>query len=156
MYAMSFNGATGETSSITGRFQGASWKKIIPNAGVSYSQTNINSVRRELAKFICTSVSEKQPAESSGWIYQLRANDYNLKRPLFVKIEISEDEVFAVMPDLELYGEGQTEMEALDDLEIELIDLYKYLRPIPNNKLGKSPREWKRIITSLIQTRRGH
>jgi hypothetical protein len=79
-----------------------------------------------------------------------------LTRALFVEIEISEDGVLAVIPDLELYGEGQTEMEALDDLEIELIDLYKYLKPIPNNKLGKSPREWKRIITSLIQTKRGH
>ncbi len=62
---MSFDSATGESSGATGRFQGASWKKIIPNAGVSYSQTNINNVRRELAN-------------SNGYLYLEKARQYLL------------------------------------------------------------------------------
>jgi hypothetical protein len=138
------------------RFQGTSWKMFVPLAGISYSRTNISGVRHEFAKYTRIPVTAKDLEMSYGRICHLSSDEFDLTRPLTVSIEIYKDEVLAIVPELELYGEGSTEIEAMDDLESELIDLYAYLKPIPNRKLGKSPREWKRIIISLIQTKRGY
>ena len=55
-----------------------------------------------------------------------------------------------MIPELELYGEGKNEMEALKDLKLELIDIYENFVNMPDEELGDSPREWKRILQSLV------
>jgi len=111
--------------------------------------TEISFIKFDQAKFILTPKNGEHE-KSSAMICNFISDEYILNTSLSVGLEINEDEVLAVIPELELYGEGSTEIEALDDLENEMIELYKYLTSIPDENLGKSPKKWKKIITSMI------
>ncbi|OPL17382.1 MAG: hypothetical protein AVO38_01425 [delta proteobacterium ML8_D] len=83
-------------------------------------------------------------------IYSLPSDEYELKLPVDVILEIYTDEVLALIPDLELYGEGSNEIEALNDLKLELIDLIDRLYELPDNELGSSPKAWKKTLNQLV------
>ncbi len=84
-------------------------------------------------------------------IYDLASSDYVLIEPIDVILEYLTDETLAIIPELELYGEGATDSEALVDLKDELITLFEDLNAIPEKKLGKLPRVWKRIVNRMIK-----
>jgi hypothetical protein len=88
-------------------------------------------------------------------IYDLASDMYNLKFPVDVILRIVDDEILALIPELELRGEGVIEAEALTDLKNELIDLFEYLNTIQDKNLGKSPRRWKKIINSFVEKQDG-
>ena len=73
----------------------------------------------------------------SAAIHALPSDEYVLNEPLNVILEIYDDEVLALLPELKLFGEGDNEIEALDDLKSELLDLIEDLESIPDHKLGK-------------------
>ncbi len=68
-------------------------------------------------------ISAEKPAVISAAIHVLPSDEYVLNGPLNVILEIYDDEVLALLPELKLYGEGENEIEALDDLKSELLDL---------------------------------
>ncbi|NQU33212.1 MAG: hypothetical protein HQ521_08260 [Bacteroidetes bacterium] len=76
---------------------------------------------------------------------------YFLIKPIEVIVKFYPNEVLAVIPDLEIYGEGYNEIEAINELKLELVDLYHDLIDISDEKLGKFPRSWKKIVCSLIE-----
>jgi hypothetical protein len=85
-------------------------------------------------------------------IYDLASDEYELNFPVDVILKnISEDEVLALMPELELYGEGSIESKAIDDLKIELIEMHDDLNSIPDANLSRKLKSSKRIINKLIK-----
>lgn len=80
--------------------------------------------------------------------------DIILKRPLFFLIEEYEgdDEVVARIPELQAAGFGSTEIQAINELKTLLGELYQDLVETPDEKLGKLPSQWKRILQEVIGT----
>ncbi len=80
--------------------------------------------------------------------------DVVLKRPLFFLIEEYEgdDEVVARIPELQVDGFGQTEIQAINELKTLLGELYQDLVETPDENLGKLPSQWKRILQEVIGT----
>ena len=78
--------------------------------------------------------------------------DIILKRPLFFLIEEYEgdDEVVARIPELQAAGFGSTEIQAINELKTLLGELYQDLIETPDEKLGKLPFQWKRILQEVI------
>lgn len=78
--------------------------------------------------------------------------DIVLKRPLFFLIEEYEgdEEVVARIPELQVDGFGQTEIQAINELKTLLGELYQDLVETPDEKLGKLPSQWKRILQEVI------
>jgi len=93
---------------------------------------------------------KRQPSAFSSQITSIPSEKYELKEPIDVIIKIDEDEVIAMIPDLELYGEGCNEIEAVNDLKLELIDLLEDLEPYPDENLGRVPKAWNKTLKSMI------
>lgn len=91
------------------------------------------------------------PTVISTKIYDLADDNYILKEPLDIVLEIYPDEVIALMPELELTGDGETIVQALHELKNEILDQYDELVDTPNEKLGKHLRSLKRILIRLIE-----
>jgi len=84
-------------------------------------------------------------------IYSLPSDEYELCQPVEVMLKIYPDEVLALIPELELYGEGATEFEAVNDLKIEIIDLVRELEEISDEELGTDPKMWKKTLATLVK-----
>lgn len=94
---------------------------------------------------------EENPAYSETDLFGQIGEGYALKHTIRVTLEIYSDEAIAIIPTLELYGEGFTETEAIADLKLELIDLFEDLNSIPDEKLGKELLAHKKTINGLIE-----
>lgn len=116
----------------------------------SYLNNELDMLKKRIDRL------EEQRSLCSVKIYGLNSHKYNLKCPIDVVLTIFHDEVLASIPDLEIYGEGVNEIEAVNDLEDELIDLFEYLNSIPIKNLGKIPKKWLKIINFFIEKRNGN
>jgi len=113
-------------------------KKYLPTEGLKSSTVNM--------------YVNVRPNAVPGKMYDLGDNRLKLKEPLDIIFRIYPGEVLAVLPELELVGEGVNEMEALEDLKCELLDLHEYLSGLEENDLGKGPRSWKNILQRIVQS----
>ena len=111
-------------------------KKYLPTEGLKSSTVNM--------------YVNVRPNAVPGKMYDLGDNRLKLKEPLDIIFKIYPGEVLAVLPELELVGEGVNEMEALEDLKCELLDLHEYLSGLEENDLGKGPRSWKNILQRIV------
>lgn len=84
-------------------------------------------------------------------IHSLPDPEYDLTCPLDVSLEYENGEWLAVLPELEIYGEGLTEGEAIADLKAELLDLYEDLNRLPGSRLGRELKAKKVMINRFIQ-----
>lgn len=96
-------------------------------------------------------MAEKQSCIICTKIYSLPSPEYELRIPLDVTVEIHQDEVIAIIPDLELYGEGSNQIEAVNELKLELLDLYDDLEEMADDELGEFPQSWKRTLQQLVK-----
>lgn len=110
---------------------------------------SLNAFEQDLARRVA--VLETKPTTLGIKIYDLDTDKFVLTEPVDVVLTVYPDEVLARIPDLEIYGEGTIDSEAISDLKLELIDLYEDLNNTLNEKLGKKPRAWKRIINQLVR-----
>lgn len=94
---------------------------------------------------------EEKESIISVEISELHTENYRLKRPIKVILRFVTNGVIAVIPELELHADGLNEIDAINELKAELLDLYDDLSTMPDNKLGKAPRSWKRLLTSIIE-----
>ncbi len=115
---------------------------------VALMQSNIDQIK-SLEKRV--KKLEKNPSIIKININDLQLNNYRLQKPVEAILKFYPKEVLAVIPDLEIFGEGNNEVEAVNDLKLELLDLFDDLKDIPEKKLGKYPKSWKKIITSIIR-----
>ena len=84
-------------------------------------------------------------------IYSLPSEDWELRAPINILLKITHDEVLALIPDLELYGEGRNEIEAVANLKLELLDLLDDLDEIPDTTLGTAPKSWKKSLEMIVK-----
>jgi len=78
--------------------------------------------------------------------------NYSLKKPVVVKIiqDINGD-VIGDIEELELYSYGNDESEVLRELNEDLTDLFERLITMGNDRLGKHPKKWKKILKQYIE-----
>lgn len=105
---------------------------------------------------------EKQVAELQAELKQqnkrkhvalssLASDRYRLRQPLWVEVDTSgESTVSAHVSDLEEYGTGATEYEALEDLRVSLSETYSFL--LENaSVLGPGPASQLRRFRELVE-----
>ena len=91
------------------------------------------------------------PAIIPAQIYNLPSEQYQLRAPVDVILEIHSDEVLALLPELTLCGEGKNELEAINDLKADIIDLLEDLEGMPQADLGTKPKLWKRSLELMVK-----
>ena len=76
---------------------------------------------------------QERPVKYNTQIRDLGDENYALVEPLIVTIEeyTREDTVIASFPEIEVFGEGVTEAEALMNLKLAILDLYEELTDTP-------------------------
>ena len=94
-----------------------------------------------------------RPVKHNIQIRDLGEKGYSLIEPILITIEeyASEENVIACFPEVEVFGEGATEIEAIINLKLAILDLYDELDEIPEENLGYVPLSWSRILNNLIR-----
>jgi len=72
-------------------------------------------------------------------------------RPIPVVIEEYADEVIASFPEIEAFGAGLCEAEAIIDLKNEIKKTFFELEEVSDEELGKLPLSWKRVLSKVVK-----
>jgi len=112
---------------------------------------NIEKIVREIAEGIKN--IQERPIAYNTQLHDLGDKKYKLRKQINIVIEVHEDEVIAKFPELEVYGSGNTESEAILGLKEEMIALYIELSATSEKELGRLPKMWRRILKQLISCR---
>jgi len=96
---------------------------------------------------------QERPVKYNTQIRDLGDENYALVEPLIVSIEeyTGEDTVIASFPEIEVFGEGVTEAEALMNLKMAILDLYEELTDTPQDELGDLPKAWLSVLQKIIK-----
>lgn len=73
-----------------------------------------------------------------------------LRHPITIQIEDHGTEMIASWPEVELWGAGNTDADAMDALKDAIITLYRDLANTPDDLLGTLPLRWKRTLEALF------
>jgi hypothetical protein len=84
------------------------------------------------------------------FIYSLHHPQLKLKEPLVVLLESDDEQTIAFCHDLEVFGYGDTEGEALSDLRETIADLYFELSE-NCQKLGPFPQKVLHYLSQIIE-----
>ena len=87
----------------------------------------------------------------SVFIKNLRDEGYKLREPLAISLEFENGGVCACCYDIDMYGEGKTEEEAIDDLCEVIIDYYESLKE-DEDKLGEIPKRHWIYLKDVIES----
>ena len=95
-----------------------------------------------------------RPIKYNSQIRDLGDETYELTEPLLITIEeySVDDTVIASFPEVEAFGEGITETEAILNLKLAILDLYDELKETPVDELGSLPRSWLNVLHKIIHT----
>jgi hypothetical protein len=93
---------------------------------------------------------ERHFQKKSILIYSLHSPSLKLKEPLAVHLEYDKKEVIVFCYDLDIFGYGETETEALKDLRKTITDLYYELKENKDN-LGILPKQVWNYLSSIIE-----
>jgi hypothetical protein len=115
--------------------------------GAATLATEVASLNKEIRQVL---------SRPQKWVTQIRdlgTAELRLVEPVLVVIEEypEEESVIARFPELEAFGEGITEAEALLCLKNDIRSLYDDLNNTPENELGTLPQSWLRVLRQLIQ-----
>lgn len=72
-------------------------------------------------------------------------------KPIPVVIEEYGDEVIASFPEIEAFGAGLCEAEAIIDLKNEIKKTFFELEEVSDEELGKLPLSWKRVLSKVVK-----
>ena len=72
-------------------------------------------------------------------------------RPIPVVIKEYSNEVIAAFPEIGAFGAGLCEAEAIINLKKEIRKIFFELEGISDNKLGKLPLSWKRVLLKVVR-----
>lgn len=81
----------------------------------------------------------------------LRCFNLRLKQPLLVSVEQNEKEFVCDCPDVDIYGVGDTEQEAIVDFSENLEDFFYLLKKEGEKKLGKQMIHIWRFLETIIE-----
>lgn len=96
-------------------------------------------------------INNDAPSVISDTINSLPSDDYETIRPINIILKIYCDDVVALLPELELFAEGQNEFEAVNNLKLEILDLIDDLEEFSDTDLGTAPKDWKRTLKQLVK-----
>ncbi|MEM4414244.1 MAG: hypothetical protein QXD59_08210 [Candidatus Caldarchaeum sp.] len=85
-------------------------------------------------------------------LYSLRHPGLFLKAPLALSLEYEANQVIAYAHDLEVFGYGGTESEALNDLRRTVCDLYYELQDHQDTLEGEAQAIWE-YLSQIIRSR---
>ncbi len=85
-------------------------------------------------------------------LWELNSEKYRLAHPINIVIEEYPDETVARWPEVETFGSGTTETEAIAILKQDIVSLFEDLIASSDDELGKLPQGWKRILLRFIKT----
>ena len=96
---------------------------------------------------------QQRPIKYNIQLLDLGDIQYRLREPILVVIEEynGDDTVIASFPEIEVFGEGETETEAIQNLRIAILDLYDELISTSSEILGNLPKTWLNVLQRLIQ-----
>ncbi len=96
---------------------------------------------------------QDRPVKYNLQIRDLGDENYTLTEPVIVSIEEyqNEDTVIASFPEIEVFGEGVTEAEALMNLKLAILDLYEELIDTSLDELGDLPKAWLSVLQKIIK-----
>lgn len=96
---------------------------------------------------------QDRPVKYNSQVRDLGDENYILNEPIIVSIEeyLGEDIVIASFPEIEVFGEGATEAEALTNLKWAILDLYEELMESAPDQLGNLPKAWLTILRKIIK-----
>ena len=96
---------------------------------------------------------QERPVKYSVQVRDLDDDHYELTEPILVLIEEypGDDTLIASFPELEVFGEGNTESEAVLNLKHSILDLYDELNTTPPESVGDLPKAWLRVLRRLIR-----
>ncbi len=120
--------------------------RVVYDRGVDEILNELNEIKESISQII-----HYRPFVVSNKIYSLPSEQYKLKFPIDIVIKIHENETIAIIPDLEIYGEGSNEFEAVNELKWELVDLLDHLMSLPEDELGDGPKSWKRTLELIVE-----
>jgi hypothetical protein len=72
-------------------------------------------------------------------------------RPIPIVLEEYGDEVIASFPEIEAFGAGLCEAEAIIDLKNEIRKIFFELEEVGEEELGKLPLSWKRVLSKVVK-----
>jgi hypothetical protein len=80
-------------------------------------------------------------------------DSYKLTEPIFIIIEEypGEDLLIASFSEVEVFGEGATEAEAILNLKWGILDLYQELIDLPPEEMGNLPKSWLSVLQQIIK-----
>jgi hypothetical protein len=117
--------------------------------------SEVESVKSELQQCkegISTILDElrEKPITKQTELYEM---DETLEviRPIPVVIEEYKDEVIATFPEIEVFGAGLSEAEAIIDLKKKIREIFFELEEVSENELGKIPLSWKRVLLKVVK-----
>jgi hypothetical protein len=93
-----------------------------------------------------------RPNKWATQIWNVGDEDYKLTEPLPVLIEEypGDEVIIARIPELEVFGEGVTDSEAIYNLKLSVLDLYDELMETDVELLGSLPRTWLQTLKQII------
>jgi len=146
----------------------------ITSAGQAISMTDFGSelttIRGQVGDLASLVISiEKQLSACSKAIQEIRDDlstrpvtkytelfdinsDLEVIQPIPIVIEETNGEVVASFPDVELFAIGETEAEAIQNLKIEMRNLYLDLCE-SRDTLGELPLGWLRTLNKVVKSR---
>lgn len=129
------------------------WGKVRRLQNSSYRDSRIE---KKIEKLLAEFGEMMQTVQDIGKtitikIFSLPTENYRLRAPVDVVLEIYPDEVIASIPDLEIFGEGSNQMEAVADLKNELLDLIDIIDDHGPDRLGNGPKAWKRSLEMMVE-----
>lgn len=92
-----------------------------------------------------------QGVTRQAMLCDLGHESYSLKCPISVVVEEYDEETVARFPEVEAFASAATEGEAIALLKQDIIELYDELLASDEDELGKLPRQWRRVLSQLVQ-----
>lgn len=83
-------------------------------------------------------------------LYTVYDENLSLSQPVSVSLDHDEEQFIAYTYDLDLFGSGETEGEALDDLRRSIVHLYLTLKENQNN-LGKHAKKVWDYLSNIVE-----
>jgi hypothetical protein len=109
----------------------------------------IDSLREKIDNLL--SLLRDMPLIKNTILRDLNSEKYSLKENIEIIIEEYQDEIIALWPEIEAFGHGITQPEAILNLKNEIIDLYEDLSNTKEKELGRLPKMWLRILKKVIK-----
>ncbi len=97
--------------------------------------------------------AQYRPIKYNIQLRDLGDEKYKLIDPLFITMEEypGEDLILASFPEVEIFGDGFTESEAISNIKLAILDLYDELIDTPYEELGELPKAWLNVLKQIIR-----